>query len=816
MLKRPDIARALASAWLWFRRQPRLRQAGFALLVVALLGMVLRYSRPAVEPGAMFAARRGTLEINVLEGGSIQALESQEIKCEVRVGYQGAKILKIIEEGYLVTEEDVKNGKVLVELDSSDLEKQLLQQEIQYQSALANFTEAQQNYQIQLNQNYSDIKAAEQKVRFARMDFDKLLGADVAETILAELGIERLLAEAATNLVATIQRGSALLSTPGNGNAVANAASTDAPAAGPRVAPRSASAGNASPPRPPGGNSSEPAAVPVGSTPEEAALEVELATEPTLQLPPPSAVDFSRFARLDALGDGEAKQKLRKFDDDLQVAQKELEQATATLEGTRRLFAKGFVTRTDLQRDEIAHENSRLKVQTAQTARALYLKYDFARTAEETLSKYLDAVRELDKTRRLAISKLAQAEARLRSAQGQYQVQLRQRNDLRQQLAKCVIRAERPGLVVYGGGRDDSFFRGEEPIREGASVRERQTIITIPDMTRMAVSVRIHEAYINKVRKGQKARITVDAFPDKVLTGEVTKVALLPDSANRWMNPDLKVYATTVAIDGSHEWLKPGMSAKVEILVNRLENVLYVPVQAVLPAERGHICYVLKGRKPEPRPVEIGESNDEFIEIKNGLREGELVLLRPPPAAARPAESSPETQPQEDRSKGNAGPRADAAPLAQTSCLLVGELPARQRSYCRPEVGESAGWKPTLRFEIVRWPLPLPAGEGWGEGEVVVEASERRRGCCPTLTLALSLEGEEMMPAPLPECGSVSRCGAPVPFEVAQADSLVCRGRAVREPAPTASRRYSRLPICAPAPAGAAMTVASALAAALL
>lgn len=676
MFEHRDIVRAAASAWRWFQRQPRLRQAGFLLLGIALVGLAVRYTRPASEPGTTFPVRRGTLEINVLEGGSIQALESQEIKCQVRVGYQGTKILKIVEEGYLVTEEDVKNGKVLVELDSSDLEKQLLQQEIQYQSALANFTEAQQNYQIQLNQNYSDIKAAEQKVRFARMDFDKLLGANVAEAILAELGIETLLAEAETNLVATVQRGSALLSGAANNHpATTNAPTGALPTAGAQPRP-------ATPPSA-GNNGSLPPALAAAATPEETGLEIELATEPTLQLPPPSAVDFSRFARLDALGDGEAKQKLRKFDDDLQVAQKELEQATATLEGTRRLFAKGFVTRTDLQRDEIAHENSRLKVQTAQTARALYLQYDFTRNAEETLSKYLDAVRELDKTRRLAISKLAQAEARLRSAQGQYQVQARQRNDLRQQLAQCIIRAERPGLVVYGGGRDDSFLRGEEPIREGASVRERQTIITIPDMTRMAVSVRIHEAYINKVRKGQKARITVDAFPDKVLTGEVTKVALLPDSANRWMNPDLKVYVTTIAIDGTHEWLKPGMSAKVEILVNRLENVLYVPVQAVQPAEKGHICYVLQGRKPRARPVQIGEFNDEFIEIKSGLKEGELVLLRPPPGVAAPPGPRQESQPPQSPPRRPADQPGAQRQTTRSTELLPGRhsggLPLAQR-----------------------------------------------------------------------------------------------------------------------------------------
>src|ERR1044071_1683523 len=152
----------------FIRRQPFWR-LGLALLLLA--GGAWWYFRGGSGAGARaatFVARRGPLDITVLEGGSLQALESQEIKCEVKVGYQGTKILRIVEEGYLVTEEDVKTNKVLVELDSSDLEKQIVQEEIQYQSAMASLTDAQQNYEIQVNQNQSDVAGAEQKVRFAR------------------------------------------------------------------------------------------------------------------------------------------------------------------------------------------------------------------------------------------------------------------------------------------------------------------------------------------------------------------------------------------------------------------------------------------------------------------------------------------------------------------------------------------------------------------------------------------------------------------------------------------------------------------------
>lgn len=628
---------------------------------------------------AVFTARRGPLNITVLEGGSLRAVESQEVKCEVRVGYQGIKILKIVDEGYEVTEDDIKTNKVLVELDSSDLQKQIVQEDIQYESAAANLTDAQQNYEIQLNQNLSDIKAAEQKVRFARMDFDKFLGDNVTQEIVDQLGLEKELAAEQTEADAKV---SALAA------ASPQTKETQPTAAAPKeqrnpiqtnlplkemISPAVQTNITTTDRTPPiveldvtsKTAKTKPAVLlaDAGASPVEefkltavsTAHESSPATNATARAESEPAsqsivVDFSKYANIDTLGDGEAKQKLRKFEDDLQVAQKEEGQAKVQLEGTKRLFEKGFVTKIDMEKDEIANENSRLKVQTAETARDLFLKYEFPRTAEEDLSKDAEAVRELTRARKAAVSKLAQAEAKLKSAQGQYNIQSRQKKELYEQLDKCTIKAQRPGLVVYGGSREDVFYYGgEERIREGATVRERQSIITIPDLSKMSVRVKVHESYIKKVKKGQKARITVDAYADKVLDGEVTQVGVLPDSQNMWMNPDLKVYLTTVTIQGTNDWLKPGMSSKVEIFVNRLSDVVYVPVQAVSPADGKQVCYLANGRNPERREVEVGEFNDEFIEIKKGLREGDKVLLRPaePQGPQKPADTK--EQPQKEK-----------------------------------------------------------------------------------------------------------------------------------------------------------------------
>src|SRR2546423_1524525 len=190
----------------FIRRQPRWRLIVGAGVLAVVLAIFLATGGATAGKAPAFSARRGPLEITVLEGGSLQALESQEIKCEVRVGYQGTKILKLVEEGYLVTEDDVKKRKVLVELASSELQKQIVQEEMQLQSAVAGLIDAQQNYEIQLGQNQSDIQAAEQKATFARMDFDKFLGDTLTAKIIQEVGIDKLLAAASTNNVEQTSR----------------------------------------------------------------------------------------------------------------------------------------------------------------------------------------------------------------------------------------------------------------------------------------------------------------------------------------------------------------------------------------------------------------------------------------------------------------------------------------------------------------------------------------------------------------------------------------------------------------------------------
>ena len=103
-----------------------------------------------------------------------------------------------------------------------------------------------------------------------------------------------------------------------------------------------------------------------------------------------------------------------------------------------------------------------------------------------------------------------------------------------------------------------------------------------------------------------------------------------------------------------------GMSAKLEILVNKLQDCVYVPVQAISPDGGKQICYLPHGLKPERREVQIGEFNDEFIEVKNGLKEGDRVLLRAPAALEQPKPDK-EQKPQENKKEQQVIPAAAPA-----------------------------------------------------------------------------------------------------------------------------------------------------------
>jgi len=140
----------------------------------------------------------------------------------------------------------------------------------------------------------------------------------------------------------------------------------------------------------------------------------------------------------------------------------------------------------------------------------------------------------------------------------------------------------------------------------------------------------VHESTVTMIRAGLPAFVTLDSMPELRFRGVVERVAPLPDTQSRWGNPNLKVYNTDVYLTDPIPNVKPGVSAKAEIIVTNVPNALSVPIQAITTLKGKQVAYLLNSGKPEPSTVEIGLFNTRFIEITSGLKEGDRVMLAPP------------------------------------------------------------------------------------------------------------------------------------------------------------------------------------------
>ncbi len=335
---------------------------------------------------------------------------------------------------------------------------------------------------------------------------------------------------------------------------------------------------------------------------------------------------FSELIRNPAL-EGEALSKRRGLENGIALAKEEVARAKDKVEWSEKLAVKGHVTKNEVEADRLSLKQKEVSIEKAGLDHQLFLDYDFPKQVEKLVSDYRESLNELERTRAKCQSKIVKGETNVNGKKATHVRRKSSLEDVREQIDDCTIKATQPGFVVYA--TSNRPWRSQDPIQPGTIVRQRQELLTLPDFSSMGVEVKIHESSVERVKSGQEAIIKVDTFPEKIFTGKVEKVALMPDATLKWMNPDINVYVTQISLHNSYDFLKPGMSAQVEIMVRKLKNVLVVPLVAVSFNEGGPVCIVLKGRTTEIINVELGESNDDMVEVKRGLKEGELVVISP-------------------------------------------------------------------------------------------------------------------------------------------------------------------------------------------
>lgn len=340
-------------------------------------------------------------------------------------------------------------------------------------------------------------------------------------------------------------------------------------------------------------------------------------------------LDLEKFKK------GEYQQQRNQILGQITLKEEELARNSESLEFTKRMAKKGYRSQSDLEAERLAVTKSEIELKVEQEKLTVLDDFTAKRAIAEFEAAAKELERELERVKRKAKAALAKAESDLESRKLTHEVEVEKYNRLLEQIDLCKLYAPQDGEVVYAN-QQASRRSTQIVIEEGAVVRERQAIINLPDVTKMKVDARIHESAINQLDVGQPAFVTVDACPGEIFNGLVVEVSSVPLTGS-WPNYDIKEYQIQINLTDKPEkvsTLRPGLTAEFEILVSNRESVLQVPVQSVLSIGPEYYIYVIDGKKPVCRKILIGESNDTDVEVKDGISEGDVVVMNPRSAFA--------------------------------------------------------------------------------------------------------------------------------------------------------------------------------------
>jgi|GEM_PF-44236 hypothetical protein len=232
------------------------------------------------------------------------------------------------------------------------------------------------------------------------------------------------------------------------------------------------------------------------------------------------------------------------------------------------------------------------------------------------------ADRALDQAKKSYILQYRKEVANMDDANATYTQAQQKLQQMEDKIKQFNIFAPKKGMVIYTRN-----WNGRQ--QEGSTVDTWGdfTVAELPDLSKMISRTYVNEIDISKIKVGQDVRIGIDAFPDKKFTGKVTSVA---NVGEQLPNSNAKVFEVNILINEFDSILRPSMTSKNTIVTATINNVIFVPIDAVVSTDS--ITYVFKkvGGRIIKQQVITGESNDNEIVIKAGIKENEDVLLLPP------------------------------------------------------------------------------------------------------------------------------------------------------------------------------------------
>jgi RND family efflux transporter MFP subunit len=299
-----------------------------------------------------------------------------------------------------------------------------------------------------------------------------------------------------------------------------------------------------------------------------------------------------------------------------------LNEVTLALQKAEAVYEQAMLDSTlnlSKAREEIRSMELGLEEKKLAKEQAVYEAPTVKRQAEIDYEK---AERALAQAKKDYVTKVSQAQAKMREVGADHQ---RQRNMLavvQDVMSNFSIRAPAPGMVIYA-----KEWNGKKKSVGSQISAWEPTVATLPDLTAMESQTYVNEIDVRKVAVGQQVRISLDSDSEKSLTGTVTEVANVGEQRP---NTDSKVFEVKVLLTQSDTTLRPGMTTSNKIETYKIPSALYIPIEAITTDSGATIVYKKDGARVTKQEIETGTMSDDEVVILRGLEEDDRVLLAPP------------------------------------------------------------------------------------------------------------------------------------------------------------------------------------------
>ncbi len=319
---------------------------------------------------------------------------------------------------------------------------------------------------------------------------------------------------------------------------------------------------------------------------------------------------------------GELQQEMLKSLSDLKIAQNEINKKLADTE-SQRTTSRIELDDTKLQYEEALLETKKADMIAKIDAEKNKLRYEQAdRKYNETLKKMESQSQSDEADLNVLHEKKAKAEA-------DYQI-------AKKSLEEMTRLAPKDGLVVL---KEIWKGTGMGKVQEGDIVWSGVQILEIPDLSAMEVKAYLNEVDVGKVKSEQEAIIRIDSFPDKIFNGKVERVSSIGTKKD-W-DAKIKTFEAVISLNKIDPRMRPGMTCMVDIITEKIPDVLSIPIESVFEKEGKTIAYVMGSRTSKRREVALGKRNNTHIVVTQGLSPGDRIALRDPFAGPEAEEASP-------------------------------------------------------------------------------------------------------------------------------------------------------------------------------